>query len=171
MIIKRAEISDMEEILQIQKLAYKSEAEIYNDFSIPPLVQTLAEIEDEFKNQVFLKAVTNQRFVMPRKMHSNFSKAVQNKKIIGSVRAVEIDSKTCYIGRLIVHPDFQNQGIGTRLMNEIENIFNDCERFELFTGYTSKKNLRLYGKLGYKKFKTAKLTENIKLVYLEKINL
>ena len=152
MIIKKAEFSDLEEILQLQKRAYESEAELYNDFDIPPLVQTLKEVENEFENHVFLKVV-------------------ENEKIIGSVRALLIDPKTCYIGKLIVHPDFQNQGIGTNLMIEIENIFKGCEKFELITGHKSTKNLKLYEKLGYKEFKTNKLTENLNLVYLEKINL
>jgi len=37
-LIERATISDAEEILALQKLAYRSEAEIYHDFNIPPLV-------------------------------------------------------------------------------------------------------------------------------------
>ena len=152
MIIKKAEFSDMNEILLLQKLAYESEAKLYNDFNIPPLIQTLKEIEEEFKNHIFLKSM-------------------ENGKIVGSVRAVLIDSKTCYIGRLNVHPDFQNQGIGTNLMREIENIFKECERFELITGHRSIKNIKLYEKLGYKIFKTEKLTENLNLVYLEKIKL
>jgi hypothetical protein len=41
LIIEEATVSDAEEILALQKLAYQSEAEIYNDFGIPPLVQTL----------------------------------------------------------------------------------------------------------------------------------
>ncbi len=152
MIIKKAEFSDAKEILSLQKLTYKSEAELYNDFNIPPLVQTLTEIEKEFENHVFLKAV-------------------ENKKIIASVRALLIDPKTCYIGRLNVHPDFQNKGIGTKLMKEIESVFQECERFELITGHKSLKNIKLYEKLGYKIFKTEKLTENLSLVYLEKINI
>lgn len=44
--IKKAEVSDAEEILSLQKLAYKSEAELYNDFNIPPPVQTLKEINE-----------------------------------------------------------------------------------------------------------------------------
>lgn len=96
---------------------------------------------------------------------------VEDKKIIGSVRAVLIDPKTCYIGRLNVNPDFQNQGIGTKLMKEIEHIFKEYERFELITGHKSSKNIRLYEKLSYKIFKTEKLTENLSLVYLKKINL
>ena len=40
MIVKRASFEDAKEILDLQKLAYVSEAEIYNDYSIPPLTQT-----------------------------------------------------------------------------------------------------------------------------------
>jgi ribosomal protein S18 acetylase RimI-like enzyme len=148
MMIERATISNAEEILVLQKLAYRSEAEIYNDFNIPPLVQTLESIEKDFENQFFLKAVTDGR-------------------IIGSVRAF-IKGETCYIGRLIVHPNFQNQGIGTELMNEIEKNFSTCHRFELFTGDRSERNLYLYQKLGYKIFKTANLTDQTTIVYLEK---
>jgi len=135
-------------MLALQKLAYRSEAEIYNDFNIPPLVQTLEGIEKDFKDQFFLKAIMNGR-------------------IIGSVRAYTKEG-TCYIGRLIVHPDLQNRGIGTRLMNEIERIFNTFRRFELFTGDRSERNLYLYQKLGYKIFKTAKITDQTNIVFLEK---
>ena len=148
MIIEKATVSDAEEILALQKLAYRSEAEIYNDFNIPPMVQTLESIEKDFENQVFLKALINGR-------------------IIGSVRAYSKEG-ICYIGRLIVHPDFQNQRIGTKLMNEIEKIFGTCQRFELFTGDKSKRNLYLYQKLGYKLFKTANITDQTTIVYLEK---
>lgn len=41
MIIERASLEDAKEILELQKLAYVSEAEIYNDYSIPPMMQTL----------------------------------------------------------------------------------------------------------------------------------
>lgn len=146
--VEKATISDAEEILSLQKLAYQSEAEIYNDFNIPPLVQTLEEIKKDFGIQFLLKAVMDE-------------------KIIASVRA-HTKEGTCYIGRLIVHPDFQNQGIGTKLMYEIEKIFSTCQRFELFTGARSERNLYLYQKLGYKIFKTAKITDQTTIVYLEK---
>lgn len=148
MIIEQALERDLLDILELQKLAYQSEAEIYNDYSIPPLTQTLDEIKEDFTFQVFLKAV------------------IKN-KIIGSVRAYK-EEDTLYIGRLIVHPDFQNQGIGKRLLKEIEAKFNDVKRFELFTGYKSKKNLNLYRKFGYSIFKSEKISENLTLDYLEK---
>ncbi len=138
-------------ILDLQKLAYQSEAQIYNDWTIPPLLQTVEEIQNEFSTYLFLKAVSK---------HS----------IIGSVRARTIGT-TCHIGRLVVHPKWQNQGIGTHLLTEIEIMNRDLARFELFTGSNSIKNLYLYNKLGYQEFKRELLSNQIELVYLEKIGI
>lgn len=146
--IEKAFVDDAQAILSLQKLAYQSEGEIYHDYTIPPLTQTLDEIQKDFENQLFLKAIKEER-------------------IIGSVRAF-LKEGTCYIGRLIVHPDFQNQGIGTQLMKRMEEIFNAAQRFEIFTGHRSERNLYLYGRLGYQRFKTHKASENLTLVYLEK---
>ena len=55
--IQRALVGDAESILKLQKRAYCSEAEIYSDYNIPPLMQTLDEIKQEFMHHVFLKAV------------------------------------------------------------------------------------------------------------------
>jgi ribosomal protein S18 acetylase RimI-like enzyme len=151
MTFERATVLDAEEILSLQKLAYRSEAEIYNDFSIPPLLQTLEEIRKDFESQLFLKTV-------------------RDGKIVGSVRAF-LREGTCYVGRLIVHPEFQNQGMGTELMRGIEETFKEARRFELFTGHKSEKNLYLYEKLGYKAFKTVKANERLNIVFLEKITL
>ncbi|NMA34147.1 MAG: GNAT family N-acetyltransferase, partial [Clostridiaceae bacterium] len=87
--------------------------------------------------------------------------------IVGSVRAYAADG-ICYIGKLIVHPDYQNKGIGTALMKYVEDHFKGCERYELFTGHKSEKNLYLYQKLGYGIFRKEKATENLEFVYLEK---
>ena len=109
-----ADLSKAQEILDLQKLAYQMEAERYNDYSLPPLTQTLERIQDDFAKMTILKA------------------EVDN-KIVGSVRAYA-EKGTCYIGRLIVHPDYMGQGIGTKLMHSIEDEFKDVRRFELFTG-------------------------------------
>lgn len=145
---KEANFNDLEEILKLQKLAFQSEAQIYNDFNIAPLQQTLDEIEEEFKSKKFLKV----KF---------------DGKIIGSVRAYQVDD-TCYIEKLIVHPSFQNRGIGSLLLFEVEKLFSGAGRFELFTGSISKKNLSLYSKRGYREFKKKHLTGNITFIYMEK---
>ena len=148
-LIELASIEDAKEILSLQKIAYLSEAEIYNDYSIPPLTQTINQIETDFENQLFLKVSTG-------------------KRIIGSVRG-QMESETCHIARLIVHPDFRKQGIGTRLIEEIEVRFKQARRYELFTGHKSENNLRLYKKLGYKPYKKQKVSDIVTLVFLEKM--
>lgn len=90
MIIETALISDLEEILALQKLAYRSEAEICNDFSIPPLLQTIEDIKNEYAYKTFLKAVDSGR-------------------IIGSVRA-NVNNNSCYIGKLYCSSRLSKQG-------------------------------------------------------------
>jgi len=146
--ILRASVRDADEILDLQKSAYRSEAEIYNNYDILPLKQTCVEIREQFKTRVFLKAVSGG-------------------EIVGTVRAYEKDG-TCFIGRLAVRPDMQNRGIGRALMKEIESCFNP-ERFELFTGAQSAKNIQLYQKLGYSIFKKEQDgCGGVEIVYMEK---
>ena len=149
--IKQALPEDADLILQLQIQAYLSEAEIYNDYSIPPLIQSLTEIKREFVEQVFLKAVE------------------ENGEIIGSVRAY-LEKGSVYVGRLIVQPELQNKGIGTKLMNAIEQHFKIANRYELFTGHKSAQNLYLYQILGYCEFKRIHVNETLVLVYLEKLS-
>ena len=146
--IFEADVIDADTILSIQQAAYLSEAKRYNDYAIPPLRQTLDQLRNQFQNHTFLKAIVNS-------------------SLVGSVRAFQKNT-SCYIGRLIVLPEFQGNGIGTQLLNEIEHCFNKVERFELFTGAQSSENLHLYKKTGYKEFKSKPLNEKITFIYLEK---
>ena len=149
MIIETANKDDLGEILALQKLAYQSEAELYDDHSIPPLTQTIEGIEADFGSHLFLKAIINGR-------------------IAGSVRAY-MNQGTCLVGRLIVHPNLQNQGIGTKLLKAIESHFSGARRFELFTGYRSERNIHLYEKNGYREFRREQASTNIIMVFMEKI--
>ena len=145
----RAAAEDAAAILELQKLAYASEARLYTDFAIPPLTQTIEEISREIADKVFLKTQIED-------------------KIIGSVRGYQTGT-TCYIERLIVHPEYQGQGIGTTLMAQIELWFSPALRFELFTGHKSERNIYLYERLGYQIFNSHRINENLSFVFMEKI--
>ena len=146
--IARADVKDAEEILSLQKAAYGQEARLYDDFQIPPLVESLNELKAKFETHVFLKATVDI-------------------KIVGSVRLLQ-KGDTCEVARLMVRPDCQNRGIGTKLLLEAERVFPSCHRLELFTGDRSVKNICLYKKLGYRVFKSEKPDGNVNLVFLEK---
>ncbi len=124
-----ATIDDAPEILSLQKLSYHSEAQIYDDYGIPPLTQTLGELKADFE-------------------HKSILKAIQDGRIVGSVNGFTKDD-SCFIGRLMVHPKYQGRGIGSMLMEAIENRFADVSSWELFTGELSVRNIRLYECLGY----------------------
>ena len=146
--IEEALPEDAGEILALQKAAYRVEAERYDDFDIPPMLQTLGEMSEDIEAKLVLKAVIDGH-------------------IVGSVRAW-MKGDTCYIGRLIVGPEMQDRGIGTALMEEVERRFGGTGRFVLFTGHRSDKNLHLYGKLGYKSYKTKPVHDGLTLIFLEK---
>jgi len=144
----RAEQSDAPEILALQKVAYRSEAEIYGDHSLPALEQTLEELQKDFKRMLFFKAVVNG-------------------KIIGAVRGYA-EGETAFLSRVIVHPYFRRRGIGRRLLDQIEMAFPQVSRFEALTGHQSKRNLYQLTKRGYEVFKTEPFTPAINWVYLQK---
>ena len=102
--IIKAKQCDLQAILALQYIAYQSEAKLHHDPDIPPLKQTLAEVLQEFDHGIFLKAID------------------KSDTIIGSVRAFP-NNGTLYIGKLIVHPAMQGQGIGTQLLHEIEALY------------------------------------------------
>ncbi|MDR0272839.1 MAG: GNAT family N-acetyltransferase [Clostridiales bacterium] len=145
--ILKAEIEDLPQILSLQKLAYQSEAILVNDFSIPPLTQTLESIENDYKSGIILKAA-------------------DENIIIGSVRGKKIGD-TAYFGKLIVNPDFQNRGIGTKLLLAVEKYFPKM-RYGIFTSNLSEKNLAIYQKNGYIEFKREKYSDNFDFVFLYK---
>ena len=146
--IEKATLADLPDILQLQYLAYQSEAKLLNNYNIPPLKQTLEEIIAEYHKGIILKAVRD------------------DKVIIGSVRAYA-ENHTLFIGKLMVRPDFQGQGIGTRLLKEIEKICPQ-PRYELFTSDKSERNLKLYERLGYVRFKNITVSSDLTFIYLEK---
>lgn len=146
-VIVQANKDDLAKILEIQYKAFRKEAEEFNDFSIQPMTQTLEELEEEYQTFTYFKAVD------------------ENGQIIGSIRGY-IKNGTSYIGRTVVHPDYQGQGIGTAMIKKLEQM-KAAPRYEINSSIHCPRNIGLYERLGYKKFKEIK-TENNGFVYLEK---
>lgn len=148
--ILRAELNDLPDILALQKKAFTLPAKIYDNYNIPPLTETLEEMQEIYRTHIFLKAVIDN-------------------VIVGSVRAHQKDGN-CHIGRLIVDPKYHNKGIGSKLMKAIENTFSNIKRYELNTGYKSERNIYLYKKLGYVIYKEVEIEPApMILICMEKI--
>jgi ribosomal protein S18 acetylase RimI-like enzyme len=147
--IQHASQNDLAEILALQKLAYQENAVRYNDPCIPPLMQTLNDLTEEARSYIFLKAVAEDT-------------------IIGSVRGCKHDGYAV-IERLFVHPEYQNRGVGRKLMAAIEQEL-DTPVFRLFTGHLDDKNISLYYKLGYVICgDITHVSPNLSFIHMEKI--
>lgn len=146
--ICKAKEDDLAGILDLQRLAYQTEAERLGSYDIPPLRQTLEQMYAEYQKGLFLKAI-----------HEN--------ALVGSVRGWMQDG-TLYIGKLMVHPVHRRQGLGTRLLLEMEARC-PAARYELFTSSESQDNLRLYEQLGYRRCRTEQVSPELTFVYLHKL--
>ena len=146
--IVHAETADAAIIHALQQRAYASEARLYNDWTIPPLTQSVAEVRKEIESMTVLKAIDGET-------------------LVGSVRARQ-SGQTCFIGRLIVEPARQRQGIGSALLRAIEAAFPQATCFELFTGDRSEGNIRLYQRHGYAVIGEQKLLPSVTTLVLRK---
>ena len=144
--IETALPADAAEILALQKLAYRSEAQLHDDGTIPPLTQTLESLRQEFPSATVLKAMLGDR-------------------IVGSVRAKAVGD-ACEIGRLIVHPGHQGQGIGSALLRRIEAMVDGVARYELFTGSRSEGNLHLYQRHGCPIVQVQEVSPTLSITFL-----
>jgi ribosomal protein S18 acetylase RimI-like enzyme len=146
--IENARIEDIPEIISLQRLAFRREAERAGDWGMPALTQTVEQLVAEFPS---LKL-----FVIR-----------ENGVIIASGRA-GFDAGTVHMGRLAVLPERQGRGLGTRLIKALEASFPNASRFEIFTSDVSPDNIRLYERMGYREFARRKAPTKAMLVYMEK---
>ncbi|MCX4552162.1 GNAT family N-acetyltransferase [Streptomyces sp. NBC_01387] len=150
--ISGATAQDTEQILKLQYLCYQGEAELYGDYSIEPLTQTLDALRAELADGYGLVARLGD-------------------EVVASVRGGVDASGTVRIAKLIVHPRMQRHGIGGRLLTAIERQFASeaaAKRFQLFTGQRSEGNLRLYRSHGYVPVSTERVGRALTVVTLEK---
>ncbi|MEV5748263.1 GNAT family N-acetyltransferase [Actinoallomurus sp. NPDC052308] len=147
--IEPAGPEDAGELLTLQRAAYATEARIYGDPELPPLVQTLDELVAELDRGVAFKVTYGRR-------------------IVGAVRG-RVEGDLLRIGRLTVAPDFQGRGLGTALLAAIEeSVVPGARRATLFTGHLSTANLRLYERLGYAEERRVPLGPGVDLIHLTK---
>lgn len=151
-IISAAAAQDAEEILKLQYLCFQTEAELYGNYRIDPLVQTLDSVRAEI--------ATNLVFV-----------ARLGDEVVGSVRGSIDQDGAGQIGRLCVHPRLQGHGLGARLLRAAESGLADersATRFRLHTGHRSEGNLRLYRRAGYAPVGNGMSQDGVRMILLEK---
>jgi ribosomal protein S18 acetylase RimI-like enzyme len=151
--ISAAAEQDAEQIFRLQYLCFQSEAALYGNYRIDPLVQSLDSVREEVTADcVFVARLGDE--------------------VVGSVRGRVTEDGSAAIGKLCVHPRLQGHGIGARLLRAAESALAEergAKKFRLFTGHRSEGNLRLYRRVGYETVGTSKGADGVEMIVLEKL--
>jgi GNAT superfamily N-acetyltransferase len=151
-IISVANEEDAEQILKLQYLGYQGEAELYSDWAIEPLTQSLESLRTELA----------ERHVLVARLGD---------EVVGTVRGLVDERGIGQINRLVVHPRMQRHGLGGRLLEAVERRLSgeaEVTSFELFTGHRSLGNLRLYARHGYQQTEVREVSRRLSLVTMSK---
>ncbi len=145
--IAPAGAEDAGELLTLQRAAFVTEAQLYDDPRLPALVETLEELRASLG-----LALT----------------ARSGPRLVGSVRG-RVAGGVLHVGRLVVAPDQQGRGIGAALLAAVERAAGPQVRAAvLFTGARSAGNLRLYGRAGYVEQRRERVDDLLTFVHLAK---
>ncbi len=99
---------------------------------MPPLVQSRAELAAELTDPQVLALGLR-----------------EGARLVAAVR-VRVEDEAAELGRLVVAPDRQGQGLGSHLLRQAEvQVPEGIQLMRLFTGEHSLANLRLYKRHGY----------------------
>ena len=144
---------DAEQIFRLQYLCFQSEAALYGNYRIDPLVQSPDSVRQEVASDCVFVARLGE-------------------EVVGSVRGKVTEDGAAAIGKLCVHPRLQGHGIGARLLRAAESALAEergATKFRLFTGHRSEGNLRLYRRVGYQTVGTSEGNDGVPMIVLEKM--
>ena len=128
--LRPARVEDAAELLVLQRACWVPDAIVNDTFEIPALHEDLATVRANI--------ATYETWVLRR-----------GPRLIGAARGV-LRGTDWEVGRLMVAPDLQGQGLGRLLLQHIERQAPpSARRLWLFTGKRSAANIRLYTRAGY----------------------
>ena len=139
------------ELLTVQRAAFVTEAQHYDNPHLPVLTQTLEELRADLARP---EVVTLGAWVGHR--------------LVGSIR-VEVEDQKANLGRFAVVPDLQGRGLGTDLLMQVLNYLPEqISEVWIFTGKDTKQNLDMYAKNGFE-HQYDEHTGDLTYAYLRKI--
>ncbi|WKA60231.1 GNAT family N-acetyltransferase [Planococcus shenhongbingii] len=151
LVIKRTQETEAVQLLEIQKEAFLEDLKLYEDHETnpvnEPIERLLRKIEIFFHYTIWLED-----------------------EIIGGVDIRSLGENTYRLNRIFLSNKFQNQGLGSKIMQLIEKEFPAAVEWNLDTPHLNKRNHHFYEKLGYQKVGQHQITEKLFLYdYVKKM--
>jgi tRNA (guanine37-N1)-methyltransferase len=150
LVITAASPTDAGELLTLQRAAFLTEARLNGSLELPPLTETLAELIAAIESDTVLVARLRGR-------------------LVAAVRGAAKPEHRWYIGRLVVAPDLERRGIGSLMMDLIEDLAPpDTVVLQLLIGAGSVANFGFYRRRGYVETERAVNGNGVPIVIMER---
>lgn len=129
----------VEEVPEIKKVLSETWIDTYgNTYS----QETIQRVTIEWHNpELIASQIRNPDFF--------FGIAKDGKNVVGLTTVRRLDEDTLMMDRLYVHPDYQRQGIGTKLMEETIQSFPGANRLRLEVEEQNQKGIDFYRKQSF----------------------
>jgi GNAT superfamily N-acetyltransferase len=150
MSIRRLDITDPTEatdVLVLQRLAYRLEADLIGRDDIPPLLEEVTDLQ---------------------RCGESFFGCFTADTLCGAI-AYKVTDGTLDLHRVMVHPDFLRRGIASRLVAFVEALEPGCRRVIVSTGSRNLPGRRLYARLGFHETGERAVTPDLWIVSCEKL--
>ncbi len=130
LVIRDASVLELQELLTVQKIAFKRYSNWLSLCQIPALNETLSELREDFHSKHVIAAEVNG-------------------KPAGSIKYA-INEGVCVLERMSVVPKLHRNGIGRALVNEVEKRVNgNTHKISLETRMLGSNILIFFTKLGF----------------------
>ncbi|MCV4232510.1 GNAT family N-acetyltransferase [Virgibacillus sp. LDC1] len=134
LILERANQNDSPKLAEIQKASFDDELKHFNN--------------NEICGPLGYDSISWQEEMM---LNCEYFKVLYNGEIIGGAMIFIESNQVHNLGRIFIDPKYQNQGIGKKVMKDIEGSFPDSAKWWLDTPSWSVKNHHFYTMCGFTK--------------------
>lgn len=132
--------SDAKILKEVAIRAFEEDRILYG--SMPPGIDTLEWHLSKIRNGMYFKIVLDNT-------------------IIGGINLYDLGNNHFRLGAVYIDPAYQNQGIGKKTINFIENTYPHIRKWSLDTPYLSYRNHYFYEKHGYVKVEEFKPVKDV----------
>jgi ribosomal protein S18 acetylase RimI-like enzyme len=148
--IRKLEITDRvvaEQVLEIQHVSYRIEAELIGFDALPPLLETWQDLAESGET---------------------FFGAFVGHDLAGAI-SYKLQDAVLDIHRVMVHPDYFRRGIAQKLVGFVQAREQDVKRVIVSTGTRNHPAVALYLKLGFRVLGDVEIVPGLWITRFEKI--
>ena len=142
--------AEANELLKIQKQAFHSDLIKYKDYHTSPASESLD-------------------YFFFRMQHSLHYSIFVDGRLAGGICLVRQTKDHNYLYRIFLGSEFQNKGLGSKILQELEKQLPKVKKWSLDTPKDNHRNRHFYEKFGYKKTGEQQVNEYLTLINYEKI--